>query len=403
MKILITLLSISIAITASSAANVCQVFQCGTIEQAGQPDNSTLCVHANFQQDTTHLVQSCEGNMTCPANGWTNPSQVANKTCSDEKEVVIADNIQRHGEVCLETKNCFNHAKGAFCDRNITVENFGACFSALKIGDACTRNGHNECPAQSYCNADRKCIGALTTGQVCDSKNFCQFGLICLASDEELKNHTCHAIGSLSNNATFLDDDVADIDEYFGINSACFEHTINNTDVAAKKICRGGDISKDNNRGDFMRNSPEDLCEFTTFIGNSTVGEEGKIVSEMAECGFNKNTNAWCRKRKGDQWFIKAFETLAATDFSAFNCHPLSSAKNCLQAHFIDENEVFANFDRALSEVDEDAGFARFALNDVCVAESVTAFYWRGNSPDGAFGFNLFALFALTLSAVSFM
>lgn len=335
--------------------------------------------------------------------GWTNPSQVANKTCVEEKESEIAENVMKHGEICREDKHCFNHAKGAFCDRNNTEVELGACVSPLSIGDACSRNAHKECPAQSYCSSDRKCVAARTTGQECDSSNFCQFGLICIASDAELKNHTCHAPGSIGDNQLFLDDDIADVDQYFGVASSCFEHTFNDTDQSAKKICRRGNVSKDTSKGALRRNSPDEICEFTTFLGNQTVGEEGKVVNETAQCGFNKNSDAWCRKRKGDQWFQKAFKAFTETDFSGFNCHVQSSAKMCLAAFYTEGKEVFYNFDRALMEVDEEDGFSRFAMNDKCVAESVTANFWRGNNPDSAFGYSLFAVFALVLSATSLL
>ena len=326
-----------------------------------------------------------------------------NATCNDEKDDPIANNTRLHGEGCNEDYHCIHHEDGATCNKNGT-ETLGTCVAARKLDEKCDKNEHSECPAQSYCSSDKKCVKAQKVGNECDTKRLCEFGLICIASDEGLKNHTCHKPGSLQHNVTFKSDDVqATADPYFGIASVCFQHTYNETKDSKINICRKGDISDDTTIQDLRRETLTEKCNFTTFVGDIPDIDAGSNSSEAPQCGFNKNSDSWCRKRKGDQWFTEAFAKFHETDFSGYNCHPQSSASACRDAYELTGKDIFWAFDDVLFEVNEDLGFARIANNDRCVAEAITAQFWRGRDPEAAFGYSVIATMITALLASSLM
>ena len=399
MKHIISLLTIAIVTIITTSQNTCKVFKCGTIDQSDQPKSVTLCVFANHPKQNAHIIQSCSANDTCAAHTWTFPGQAANKTCFPNTDPVFTIDTRLAGETCLQDENCYNYDKGAFCDKNNTEVEFGACATSIKLGDDCGRQDHKKCPAQSYCSKDKKCVSALQLGQECDQNNFCEFGLICVASDEKLQKHTCHQVGFLEANSTFAFEDITDIDEYFGPQSICFQHTFNDTAKTNIKKCTKGDISKDRNIDDLRRETADEMWEFTTFHGFNNISEEGLSRQEPAECGFNKDSKAWCRKRKGDRWFTRVFDEFRATDFSKMNCHVESNAEECLDAFYLTGKDIFTKFKNSLYEVNGNTGFARIANNDLCVAESITSSFWQGRDPDSAIAFG--TLSVVILGAIS--
>jgi hypothetical protein len=347
------------------------------------------------------LVERCPNDLVCDAVGFPSPSAATtNKTCRVEVPRTLEKNSRLAGEFCFNSTQCFNNENGAKCSQEDTGT-LGSCSGAVAIDEACTET--RECGIQAYCSPDtNKCQAARYEGQACDDTNLCRFGLICVASDSELTSHTCHAPGSLENGHVFKPDYVEEIDEFFGIDSVCRSHNTDNGPTTGSRECRPGDKSFDENRNDLRRSSIDGKCEFTTFVGEGTTATAGKNISEAASCGFNTSPDAWCRKRKGDKWFNSSHTDFIGTNHTTFNCHPDSFAPQCYDAWHGAGHDVFLNFNSALKEVDRDDGFARFAENDKCVAESITAAFWRGRDPGSAYSTTLALIFASS-SFLSFM
>lgn len=226
--------------------------------------------------------------------------------------------------------------------------------------------------------------------------------MICVASDVTQKNYTCHKPGSLSNNQNFTITYVEEVDEFFGVNSLCPGHTVNNTDNANKRTCRPGDLSNEQNESQLRRSGTDQMCNYTTFHGPGILAGQNRSATEPAECGFNRDNSAWCRKRKGDKWFQEAYKKFIATDFTQLYCHSESSVAECYEFHHGNATSIHRTFTNALFEVSSVTGFARVANNDRCVAESVTSSFWMGNDPLNAYNAGIAVASAIALAMTAF-
>lgn len=403
MRSLIALFAMMLTWMSVSAENQCRIFNCGSI--ASESDTNQTCVH--IQTTANHIVATCRNdNYTCGANSWTNPTQAnANKTCFLNKDPALANYTRLAGETCFNSTQCFNSnaAVNASVCEIPTGKRVGFCRGNVPINGACTRGDSRYCNAGAYClSSNNTCQAAKTEGQVCSQTNLCRFGLICVASNDAQNNFTCHKSGSLTNNQNFTITYVEEVDEFFGVNSLCPGHTVNNTDSPNKRTCRPGDLSDDQNESQLKRSGVDQICNFTTFHGPGILANQNKSSSELAECGFNKDSSAWCRKRKGDKWFQEAYKKFIATDFSQLYCHSQSKVAECYEFHYGNAVDIHTTFANALFEVSSITGFARVANNDDCVAKSVTANFWMGRSPLDAYNTGIAVASAIILAMNAF-
>jgi hypothetical protein len=387
------------------AENECRIFKCGSIESVST-DNQT-CV--NVQQDTTksHIVESCNDASTeCGAIAWSNPTQAnINKTCLTIVDPQFTNYTRIAGETCYNSTQCFN-SNAATNSSVCTIasnENMGYCTASVPINGACASGNHEYCDVGAYClSSNNTCQVARVVGETCDQSTLCRFGLICLASNDALNLFTCNSPGNLTNNMNFTATYIEDTDEFYGVNSACIGHTVNDTTNDEVKICRMGDLSLDQGKEALRRTGTDQLCNYTSFVGAGIGLNESRTGVDSAECGFNLDNSAWCHKRKGDTSFVEAYAKFIATDVSGYYCHVASNVEDCFAFLYGDGKDIYRTFSNALFEVNLVTGFARVANNDKCVAESITVSFWNGNSPDNAYNAGIAVISAISLAMIAF-
>jgi hypothetical protein len=387
------------------AENQCRVFKCGSIESVST--NNQTCVVV--QQDTTknHIVDTCNDASTeCGAIAWSNPSQAnINKTCLPIVNPQFTNFTRIAGETCFNSTQCFNSnaATNASVCTIAANENLGYCKSSVPINGACASGNHDFCDVGAYCLASNNtCQVARVVGETCSQNSLCRFGLICLASNTAQNFFTCNSPGNLTNNQNFTVTYIEEVDEFYGVKSACIGHTVNATTNANIKSCRMGDLSQDQDKESLRRTGTDQLCNFTSFHGAGVGLNENRTGSDFAECGFNKDNSAWCHKRKGDRSFTEAYAKFIATDVSGYYCHAASNVEDCYAFLYGEGKEIHRTFSNALFEVNKVTGFARIANNDKCVAESITVSFWNGNSPDNAYTAGIAVISAITLAMIAF-
>jgi len=175
--------------------------------------------------------------------------------------------------------------------------------------------------------------------------------------------------------------------ELVGYDSMCSTyHSIQNDE--SSKECRYGDSSNDTKESSLIRNETGMSCYYLSYSGPNPDTPTNK--TDYSTCGFNNVTNAYCKKRKGDPWFLKAYDNYKIFNFTTLSCHPSSTINDCKDIVDI-KADWKINFEKAILEVDKDYGYPLYASNDVCVAKVVTKNYWQGTHPDLSSSLNICA------------
>jgi hypothetical protein len=387
------------------AENECRVFKCGSIESVST-DNQT-CVYVQADTTQNHIVDTCNDASTeCGAIAWSNPSQAnINKTCLSTVDPTFTNYTRLAGETCYNSTHCFNSDAATNASVCTTTANatLGYCTSSVPINGACPSRNNNYCDVGQYClSSNSTCQAAKIVGETCDQDILCRFGLICLASNVDQPVFTCNSPGNLTNNQNFTVTYIEEVDEFYGVNSACIGHTVNDTTDVNVKSCRLGDLSEDQGKENLRRTGTDQTCNFTSFHGAGVGLNENRTSTDAAECGFNKDDSAWCHKRKGDTSFVEAYANFIATDVSGYYCHAASNVEDCYAFVYGDGKDVYREFSNALFEVNLVTGYARIANNDNCVAESITASFWMGFSPDNAYNAGIAIVSAISLAMIAF-
>lgn len=255
-----------------------------------------------------------------------------------------------------------------------------------------------------YCS-NKKCTPALSLNAECGIDKHCKTGLACIATDNStFANFTCQKFGQLADWAKFNIDALLHTDDsMFGISSVCQSYTYNDTDKSNIKECRPGDLSAEQNKNQLRRTGNDQMCNYTTYVGPDVNGTQGVSSQEPAECGFNVDTDAWCRKRKGDRWFVDTYAEIRKMDLSQYDCHTTSTLEECYDAMQKADSDLLHDFQQRLLEVDPYYGFSRVANNDKCIAESITRGYWNGRDPDSASFFSIMSFMGLISISALFM
>lgn len=97
--------------------------------------------------------------------------------------------------------------------------------------------------------------------------------------------------------------------------------------------------------------------------------------------------------------FLEAFEKFRAINFTKIDCHVLTDFGKCMDAHDKIKKEITEDWLRMLFSADEEKGWANYANNDKCIANSITTEFWQSRSPGYAHQFitSLVAIFSLVI------
>lgn len=165
-------------------------------------------------------------------------------------------------------------------------------------------------------------------------------------------------------------------------------------------ICRKGDKSIDEEESNFKRDESGKPCEYYTFNSTSNPDNSTK-VTDYSTCGFNKNQNAFCKKRKGDKWYQDALVEVNKIDLTTFDCHSTSTISECYDLQQKVSKSVWRDWNKALKEVDPSYGYNLYAQNDQCISKAVTTTFWQDTSPDAAFNMQMMSSLAIVFNLVA--
>jgi hypothetical protein len=117
-------------------------------------------------------------------------------------------------------------------------------------------------------------------------------------------------------------------------------------------------------------------------------------------CGFNRDSAGHCMIRKGDTMFTEAFENFKAVNLTSLDCHVMTDFAQCKDVK--DKiSTITEDWLRMLFATDEEKGWANYAHNDKCIAESITADFWQSKNPNSAYGSIGSAVLILILSIIA--
>ena len=163
-----------------------------------------------------------------------------------------------------------------------------------------------------------------------------------------------------------------------------------------------GDVSKDTDEISLSRTSGAGVsCSYTSY--NTTDSKSTIPKTDLSMCGFNTGTQGYCRKRKGDKWFVSDYQIYGSNNITNAKWHILSTGENWvdLQRLFKDNKYDINNWYKALKDIDPDYGWPLYADNDIWVQKTITNSYWKIDPSDSAISISysislaLFILFAV--------
>lgn len=316
--------------------------------------------------------------------------------------------------MCTKDAECFGNSTDVSCTS-------GFCKTTKMVNDSCANytdpdtqtfyEGSKWCSSGLYCYPENNtCQMQFGENEECTQFDQCKSGLACLKKlgENETDTFNCTKYWSLQDGEQFD----ASLMRRSGIVlrdvDACKSHHVISIDGGAglQWECRKAPFSYDETNltrpaGD------EGVCNFTTY-DNETDKDVQLNKTDYAKCGFNKGTAAYCDKRKGDSWFQDTLKEVQALQLAEkLSCHAYSTLTGCGSAGTVIGKETLKKWTRVLYETDEsDYGYALFADNDKCVAESITGEYWQGDSPDSALNsmaLSSFAAMVLAICALFYM
>lgn len=247
-------------------------------------------------------------------------------------------------------------------------------------------------------------------GEVCTASEQCPTNLACIkqGTDTDFK---CTKYWSLKDGTKFDSTYLRSSNNFIPVNflvanDLCASHNawIADLKYLNQRECRKPRTGNYTSLDELKRpNGPKNDCGYVEYT-NATDKTHQITATDVAKCGFNKDSVAYCDKRKGDVWFQTVLKKVQSLNLSGLKCHALSALTTCGSALTTVGKDLFKEWRRELLTLDEsNVGWAIYANNDNCVATSMTAEYWQGDSPDFAFGsFNIrsFTIVLLTMLAL---
>jgi hypothetical protein len=389
-----------IIMTLHADAATCPQFKCGGIDQTYKDLNRT-CV--SQKSDSLYHVEKCTDGFVCRAAAWNDIGQAQNNsTCiTESNHTVRANNTVNPGDICFNDTQCFNHDNNVTCSSDKCVTTYTNQSDCPKIG---SEIGHEYCPTGHYCKST-KCTPALTKNATCTEDVECKFGLACVATNSpNYDSFTCQAFNSLAINATFNDDKLTfPEDLWLGRNNMCTSNNAIQVDTKGSLYsCRKGDQGTTEKESDLKTAESGTACNYLVY-NNTTNPDNATEATDYSICGFNKGTNAYCLKRKGDSWFTEAYSKVSALDLSIYDCHVKSTVSECKDAQDKIDSKTIHNYYKALTETSTTYGYHLYANNDNCVADAITTSYWETESPDMAMHMQILSLAALLMISLMYI
>ena len=394
----------------SAYAAQCKTFTCKSFE-AGVDDT---CVFVNTTDSSEQLVRKCDGDKGCSALGWSSITQASeNATCADPSDP--EKNVTLPGDQCTANDECLAPLMSGEYE-NVTVTcTSGACKTTNAIGDFCdnsidgdvTTVGSNFCPQGSYCDLDNKnCTAVKGDGEVCSALEQCPTGWGCYKKIEDgVEDFTCQKYWTVED-GTKVDKTYLRGGALLAVADVCKSHHYIDVDGQATQIeCRKAPVSVNvTSEADLKKpdGPTENDCSYTNYdkADNAT---EPQDATDTSLCGFNKDGASYCNKRKGDSWFQDVLKKVQGKDLSSVSCHANSPLTTCVDAGAKIGTSDYKAWVREILSI---STYANYADNDNCVASSVTAEFWQGDSPDFAFNsltMSSMAMIVLSISAMLFM
>lgn len=157
-----------------------------------------------------------------------------------------------------------------------------------------------------------------------------------------------------------------------------------------RRECRKASVGNATTEDELKRpDGPSNDCLYVTY-DDFNDKDKPLLKTDIAQCGFNKDSAAYCSKRKGDSWYQAVLKQLQSVNLSGLRCHALSNLSNCGSTNVIFGKELIKSLTREYLATDESyLGWALFANNGKCVASSITDYYWMGDSPKSDHGIEL--------------
>ena len=366
----------------------------------------------NTTDSSDQLVRKCDGSKYCEAIGWGSVSQADNNaTCKDED--TPETNVTLPGDQCENDADCLCPTSDQY---NATCScTSGACKTSVVIGDFCDNYsdgeevniaGTNFCPAGSYCDtANTNCTGVKGDNATCAALEECPTGWGCVQVDSETE-FTCKKYFSLTEGTKFDKTKLRQGGLLLTVNDMCGTHHYIDVDGEANKAeCRKASVGVNATSEDDLKREDgptENDCSYTAY-NNATDPDDPVEASDTSLCGFNKDGASYCNKRKGDKWFQEILKTVKGKDLASITCHANSPLTTCVDAG---SKIGTSDFKKWVRELLSTTVYGNYANNDNCVASSVTAEFWQGDSPDFAFNsltMSSLAGIVLTISALFYM
>jgi hypothetical protein len=288
----------------------------------------------------------------------------------------------------------------------------GVCTTTRVEGSACETASW--CSSGLYCDfpATKKCVKQKVKGDACTGADQCPTNTACIKnlSTPAATIYTCQSFWTYENGIQFDATYMRQGGVFLTAYDACKSNHFITPDTTKPMIheCRAAHATNNlKNVGSLERpNGPSADCSYTTYdtVGAPTTATN---ATDAAKCGFNKGGSAYCGKRKGDEWFQAALKQVQGKDLSGLKCHANTGITTCPSAVTTFGKDDAKKFAREwLSTTESTIGWAIYANNDNCVAQSMTAEFWQGDKPSFAFGgltMSSFAAIVLTISALFYM
>lgn len=369
----------------------------------------------NTTDSSEQLVRTCDGDKGCTALGWSSITQASeNATCVDP--ATPETNVTLPGDQCSTDADCFCPAAAGDYE-NVTCScTSGACKTTNEIGGFCDNFqegdvsvvGTNFCPQGSYCDTDNKnCTAVKGDGAECSALEQCPTGWGCYKKIVEGEDtFTCQKYWTVENGVKVDKTYLRAGGLVLAAVDVCKSHHYIDVDGQATQIeCRQAPKSDNvTSEADLKRaeGPSENDCAYTNY-DKADDATEAQNATDTSLCGFNKDGASYCNKRKGDSWFQDVLKVVQGKDLTKVSCHANSGLANCVDAGAKIGTSDFKAWVRELLSI---SAYGNYANNDNCVASSVTAEFWQGDSPDFAFNsltMSSLATIVLTISALFYM
>lgn len=391
-------------LSSAVSGSKCKKFVCKSFN-AGPADT---CVFVNTTV-TDQLVRKCD-KKTCTAIAWGSvQAATTNATCMAVAPVEIK-NMTVPGDLCTNKVECFGLDTEVSCSTvcKTTRADGGWCVGAGPVADS------RWCPAGSYCDSGaNKCTAQKAAGVVCATNDECTTGLTCIKAGTAT-TFTCSKYWSLDAGTKFDASHAAARGPLLPVVAACKSHwAIKTSDAPLTYECRRAPQNQNPNDLSTLKKTDGDgaTCPYAAY---DDATDATKLVNKTgtSACGFNKDDAGYCDKQIGDKWFNATLNDMQKTKYDTLVCHVRSTLYNCSAATSIFTPKMIKSYLREYISTPEgkgapDAtGYALYANNDKCVAQSITLAYWQGDSPN--FGFSTltmtsFAGIILTISALFYI